>query len=154
VTRSRHQSQAHQDSGQRADQTRSDHARPNRTHVLNDVPPAPMLRANETQSSSPRPEWTTDPDQLASMMFDRAIENAHLTTAEVAYLFGVSESVVRRMRSKDARERVAFGQLLRLPPVFHIELSKLLNEHFGFRRAALLRLLDAVGDLAVAVEAR
>jgi hypothetical protein len=97
-----------------------------------------------------RPERTQDddPDAVASELFDTALTAAGLTTAEVAYLFKCSESVVRRMRSKDARERVSFGQMLRLPPAFHIELHRAMNRRFGFGRAALLRLLDAVGEFA------
>jgi hypothetical protein len=108
-------------------------------------------RVNHTQNDALRPERTheeIDADSMASELFDEALTAARITTAEVAYLFGCSESVVRRMRSKDARERVSFAQLLRLPPAFHIELHRVMNRRFGFGRAALLRLLDAVGDLA------
>ena len=114
----------------------------------------PMLRANGTQSEPVRPKCTQDPDpdRLASEIFDEALAEAKVTTAEVAFLFGVSESVVRRMRSKDARERVSFGQMLRLPLRFHVELHRAMNRRFGLGRFALQRLLDAAGDLAVAVE--
>jgi hypothetical protein len=153
--RSRHQSQVESAAGQRANETHDSPARPNRTQVLNDIQSAPMLRANETQRSEARPDRTPQDvaDALASEMFDAALTAANISTSEVAYLLGISESVVRRMRSKDARERVSFGQMLRLPIEFHVELNKLLDQRYGFGRAAMGRIFSDLGIAAVSLEA-
>ena len=39
--------------------------------------------------------------------------------------------------------------MLLLPASFHIALHRVMNRRYGFGRAALKRLLDAAGDLAV-----
>jgi DNA-binding transcriptional regulator LsrR (DeoR family) len=116
-------------------------------HQLN-LPPLPL--ANGTQPESVRPDSTQEADALASVLFDQSLTRAQLTTADVAYQLKISESLVRRLRSADARERVSFAQILSLPPSFLLELTKALNARFGFGRAALLDLLDAAGRLAVA----
>lgn len=110
----------------------------------------PSLLANETHEPATRPNSTQDADATASELFDEALKAARIETAEVAYLLGVSESVVRRMRSKDSRERVSFAQLLRLPPSFHWHLHKAMNRRFGFGQQALRDLLDTLGLIAVA----
>lgn len=109
----------------------------------------PMLLPNETHSDPVRPKDTQAADALAAQLFDEALTASGLTTADVAYLLHCSESLVRRMRSHDARERISFPQLLKLPPSFHWALHKAMNRHFGFGRQALLDLLDAAGRLAV-----
>jgi hypothetical protein len=120
------------------------------------LPPAPL--ANRTQPDAVRPNHTRDawdPTQahaVAAELFDEALTAAKLTSQEAAYLLSVSESLVRRMRSPNARERVSFTQMLRLPPAFHVELHRAMNRRFGFGRQALARLLDAVGDLALVLE--
>ena len=89
---------------------------------------------------------------LAAEFFDQALTDARLSSAEAAYLFGVSESLVRRMRQSHTRERVSFVQLLKLPPTFHIALHRRMNRRFGFGRAALKNLMDVAGDLALVIE--
>lgn len=110
-----------------------------------------MLRANETRESVERPKCTQpdNPDVFSAVFFDQALTNARIETPEVAHLFGVSESVVRRMRNPNARERVSFAQMLKLPPRFHFELHKVMNRRYGFGRAALAELLEAAGSLAM-----
>jgi hypothetical protein len=114
----------------------------------------PTFLANETQAESVRPKCTQGDQahELAAELFDEALTEARLSTAEVAYLFGVSESLVRRMRSKDARERVSLTQLLKLPARFHLELHRAMNRRFGFGRQLLRRLLDDLSDLALVLE--
>lgn len=111
--------------------------------------PAPVAKGTQDEAVRPKCTQQADPDEMSAELFDAALTRARITTAEVAYLFGVSESLVRRMRSKNARERVALSQLLRLPPAFHLALHAELNAKYGFGRQALLDLLDAVGRLAV-----
>lgn len=114
----------------------------------------PALLAKETQQDTARPKHThaDGTHELAAELFDQALTAAEISTAEVAYLFHVSESLVRRMRSKDARERVSFGQMLLLPPAFHIAIHRQLNMRFGFGKAALARLIGAAEDLALVVD--
>lgn len=112
------------------------------------------VRVNRTAEDALRPKQThgDDPDALSAAFFDEALTNARLSTPDVAHLLGVSESLVRRMRSKDARERVSFAQMLRLPPRFHVELHRVMNRRYGFGRAALAQLLEAAGVLALGLE--
>lgn len=147
------ESLAHTGSAQLADRKHDADLRPKCTQLdftASDVDEMRAARANQTQSETTLPKETHDAQSLAAELFDEALREARIETGEVAYLLGISESLVRRMRSKDARERVSFVQMLRLPPTFHIELHRAMNRRFGFGRAALRRLLDAVGDLVVA----
>lgn len=113
----------------------------------------PSLLANGTSAEAVLPKCTPPgidaARELAAMLFDEALTTARITTSEVAYLFDVSESLVRRMRSRDARERASLVQMLLLPPAFHIAMQRAMNKRFGLGKAALLDLLDAVGRLAV-----
>jgi len=113
-----------------------------------------MDLAKETQEHGVRPKCTQPDDshELAAELFDRALTDAKISTAEAAYLFGVSESLVRRMRSKDARERASFPQMLKLPPTFHWQLHRAMNRKFGFWRLAMADAVEALGGLAMVVE--
>ena len=137
--------------GQLAKQTQLDAVRPNRTQALKVTIPAPVVRANETHEDAVRLEQTQLAHEEASALFDEALKAAGIETSDVAYLFGVSESVVNRMRSKDARERVSFAQMLLLPVSFHWHLHKAMNRRYGFGRRALAEMVDAAGMVAVAV---
>lgn len=126
------------------------------------LPPLPVVK--ETQQDSPRANHTPanvsrakgtqqpDADEMSAELFDTALTAASVTTAEAAFLLGISESLVRRMRSKDSRERVSFAQLLRLPPAFHLELHRAMNARYGYGRQALLDALDALGRIALVME--
>lgn len=119
-------------------------------HQLN-LPPS--LLANETPGTAMRPK-STHPDDasiLAAELFDQALTEAGITNDEAAYLLGVSASLVRRMRSRDARERASFVQLLRLPFSFHVALHRVMNRRLGLGRAMLREVLDALGCLAAVV---
>jgi hypothetical protein len=94
----------------------------------------------------------SDADALAAMFFDEALTAAKITNQEAGFLIGVTESMVRKMRSTQNRERVSFTQLLRLPPKFHLELHRAMNRRFGFGRQLLGRLLDDMSDLALVIE--
>lgn len=88
-------------------------------------------------------------DVEASRLFDEALTDARISTKEAAFLLGVSDAMIRKMRSADIAGRVTLTQLLLLPPAFHIALHRRLNARYGFGRAALARLLEAVGELTV-----
>lgn len=109
-------------------------------------------RESTFRYSEHEPDACGNPEQLASQLFDEALTAARLTTKEVAHLLGISESLVQKMRSSESRGCPSFVQMLRLPPVFHLELHRAMNRRFGFGRAAIARLLDAVGDLAIITE--
>lgn len=104
------------------------------------------------RTSEHEPDECGTPERLASDLFDEALTAAGLTTQEVAHILGVSESLVQKMRSRDSRGCPSFVQMLRLPPAFHLELHRAMNRRFGFGRAALRRLIETVGDLAVVIE--
>lgn len=99
--------------------------------------------------SATRAADIAEADLEASKLFDQAITDAGLSNKEVAYLLGKSTSLVHRMRSTEERERVSFSQLLLLPPSFHIALHRRLNHRYGYSRAALARLIEAVSELAL-----
>lgn len=113
----------------------------------------PTLLTNHSQDGAVRTNCSQGPEVMAAQLFDGALADAKLTSKEVAALLGVSESMVNRMRSANYRERISFPQMLLLPPAFHIALHRQMNRQFGFGRAALARLLGAVEDLALVVEA-
>ena len=64
-----------------------------------------MLLAKQTQHEPVRPNCpqADEAQALAAELFDAALTAAQITTAETAYLFKVSESLVRRMRTGDRR---------------------------------------------------
>lgn len=108
-------------------------------------------RVSETQPSASRVKRTQG-HELAAILFDEALKAAKLETIDVAELLDVSESLVRRMRSKDARERASFVQMLMLPPQFWYHLNRLTNERYGLRKMLIAQLLNVTADLALAVE--
>lgn len=120
-----------------------------RSHGQLNLPPS--LLPNPSQSEPVRSNPSQDAEALASTLFAQAMDDAGLTTAEVAYLVQHSESLVSRWRSPEHREQPSFAQLLRLPPSFHLALHKRLDKHYGFSRAALLEAIDALGRLGQAV---
>jgi hypothetical protein len=132
-----------------ADRTRDPARLPKYTQGPLTATPDAVARGNETPGADARPNRTQS-HELAAVLFDEALKAAHIETGEAAYLLGVSESLVRRMRSKDARERVSFVQLLCLPPAFHLELHRAMNRHYGFGRHLLARVLEDLGALALA----
>lgn len=89
---------------------------------------------------------------ISAALIDDTMTRARLTNQEVAYVVGVSESLVQKWRSADARACPSFAQLLRLPPTFHLELLKTMNGRFGFGRALLRAALDALADVALVME--
>ena len=113
----------------------------------------PSLIAKETQDETVRPKRTQNDDAatLAAELFDQALTDARITNDEAAYLLGVSASLVRRMRSRDAREGPSFVQLLRLPFSFHLALHRVMNRRLGLGRAMLREVLETLGCLATVV---
>lgn len=114
----------------------------------------PMHLADRKQDSEVLPKRTRreEAQEISAVLFDSALTAANISTAEVAFILDISESLVRRMRSKDARERASFVQMLMLPPKFHIEMQRAMNRKYGFARAALGQALEALGALALAIE--
>lgn len=92
-------------------------------------------------------------EQNAAALLNVAFAQAGLENKDIAHLCGVSVSLVEKWRAADSRGCPSFAQLLMLPPAFHIELHRVMNKRFGFGRAALQRLTDAMADLALVVEA-
>lgn len=87
---------------------------------------------------------------VASELFDAACTQSGLITKEIAALCGVSESLVWKWRSSEARVCPSFAQLLMLPFRFHLSLIRAWNKRFGFARALLSRVVNDLG-LAMAV---
>ena len=135
-------------------------------HAQRNLPPmevrkpedgAPVFRKSEDDAAAFR-KTEDDGYALASALFDAAMgdlerrDRGALTNKDVAFLCGVSESLVQKWRSPDQRACPSFAQLLVLPPAFHIALHRAMNQRFGFGRAALARLLDVACDLALVVD--
>jgi hypothetical protein len=119
----------------------------------------PTLLPNREQESVLLPKQEQAPkvsageaDASAARLFDEALTAAQLSSQEAAHLLGCSESLVNKMRSPNARERVSLAHLLLLTPRFHLELHRALNRRFGFGRQLLRRIVDDLGDLALAME--
>lgn len=114
-------------------------------------PLPPMLLSNPEQGESVlrRSEQDEDPGALTSRLIDHALENARISNAEAAYLLGISESMVAKMRSVNSREGISFIQIVKLGPVFVWELHKAMHRKFGFGKRALGELLEAVGLVSV-----
>jgi hypothetical protein len=113
-----------------------------------------MPLADRKQDSPVLPKCTPreKAQAIAAELFDEALTNARIETAEVAYVLDVSESLVRRWRSKDARERASYVQMLMLGPKFGIELHRATSRRFKFGRAALAQAIEALGALALSEE--
>ena len=109
------------------------------------------LRTKRSQGADPLTGRSHEADRRAAALLDAAFQDARLTNAEIAYLCGIGESLVRRWRSPEYREQPSLGQLLRLPVAFHLALHKALDAAFGFSRAAVAEAIAAIGRLAVAV---
>lgn len=95
------------------------------------------------------PVPSVDAARVASELFASACRDARLTPAEVAYLCGVSENLVNKWQNPNDERCPSFAQMLCLPFAFHLAVFGLMNRRFGFARAAVTRLLSAVGDVAV-----
>lgn len=93
-------------------------------------------------------------DDLSARLLNDAIEGARLTNGDIAFILGISESLVRKMRSPHTRERMSHAQMLRLGvarPLFYIELTIATDAHTGwFRRFALQLQQQASALFAVA----
>lgn len=120
------------------------------------LPPMPVGKTEPSDAAFRKSEQADGPlgksEQLAAELLDEAFGCAGLANKETAHLCGVSVSMVEKWRSSEARGCPSFVQLLLLPPSFHIALHKSMNKRFGFGRAAMADLLEAVGSLAMVVE--
>lgn len=111
------------------------------------------LRSAESQragfrKSEPLDDRFRESERDAAVLLDESFTLARLENKEIAHLCGVSVSLVEKWRKPDVKGCPSFAQMLRLPPAFHIALHRVLNRRYGFGRAALGRVLDALGDLA------
>ena len=106
----------------------------------------------EVRKAEPVDPLFRSSEHLAAEVLDGAFSAAGLTNKEIAHLCGVSVSLVEKWRSVEARGCPSFVQMLLLPPAFHLQLHRQLNRHYGFGRAALSRVLEGLGDLALVVE--
>lgn len=91
---------------------------------------------------------------VSAQLIDAAMKDPRcgVTNKDVAFLAGVSESLVQKWRTPDARTCPSFVQLLRQTPAFHLSLHRAMNRRYGFGRIVLADLLEAVGSLALVVE--
>ena len=121
------------------------------------------LPALELRNASLKVDLRTKDSQPVEL----SAEQAHALSAEVfaeamdivpkiepkvaAALCGVSVSMVYRWRSTEHRERPSYSQLLRLGPEFALRMNRIESRRFGHVRRALMNLMDAAGDLAMAV---
>ena len=91
----------------------------------------------------------------AAQQLDEALTMAGLSSKEVAGLLDVSDSLVNRWRSGNYRETPSFTQVCSLQMQsykFALALHRVNNKRYGFGRAALAHLLEAVGELATVGE--
>lgn len=138
------QSQPNRSSALLVKETQLNDVRPNRTPLKASLD----VRAKETPAEAVRLK-ETQARELASELFDAALTAAQITSGEAAYLIGVSESVVRRMRSKEAREQVSAWQELLLPPSYHLAKFDVLFLRLDRPEGHVVRLLRALGSLMV-----
>lgn len=128
-----------------------------RSQFQMNLPPVEVRGSEQPKATFRKSEQDAEPfgrsEQLAAKLLDAAFEAAGLDNKEIAHLCGVSVSLVEKWRSTEARGCPSFVQLLCLPPSFHIALHRQMNRKFGFGRAAVARLLGAVEDLVLVVEA-
>lgn len=106
------------------------------------------LERDGFRKSEPLEGEFRESEQVAALVIDEAFTLAGLQNKEIAHLCGISVSLVEKWRKPDVKGCPSFAQMLRLPPAFHIALHRVLNRRYGFGRAALGRVLDALGDLA------
>lgn len=116
--------------------------------------PPMEVRTSEGQAPTFRkPESTLDQAYaLSADLFDAALTAANIPTSYVAAKLHVTDSLVHKWRSKDARACPSHVQMLQLPLSFHLALHRAMSCRHGFGVAALRRLLDAAGDLALAMD--
>lgn len=100
------------------------------------------------QSSEPT-EMT--PEMVASVVFDAAAIRFGQKNAALAITLGVSESLISRWRNPEHREVPSLVQVIALGADFQRLFVKEQSKFYGFGRKALLDLVDAVGELSVAV---
>jgi hypothetical protein len=109
------------------------------------------LKVGLRNKVSPRELTPEEADRLAAEVFDEALTASHIGTEDAARMVGVSKGLVSKWRSPHYTERPSYGQLLRLGPEFNLAMNRIVARRFGFARAALLTLMDAASDLALAV---
>lgn len=116
-----------------------------------------MLRANQTQESPVRPKDTQeDPHVKASRAFYVALEQSGCTAEQAAFCLKVSDSLVRRMCSVDARETLSTTQLFvlcrDLGPRFTWEYNKAFYLEHKLATIALREAVQSLGILAIGIE--
>lgn len=95
-------------------------------------------------------ECTLEQAYIASaQLFDAAMVGAKMRNQDVAGILDVSESLVQKWRSPEARVCPSHVQMLQLPLTWHIAHWRAMSKRYGLGRAMLRRVLDAVGDFAL-----
>lgn len=116
---------------------------------LKDVSLKARLRKNVSQPAELTPEQA---HILAAVVLNEALETCDsVTPKQLAIHLDVSESLISRWRKPEHRERPSYVQVMSFPPALLLVMNRIVNRRFGFVRAALLNLVDAAGDLAIAV---
>ena len=104
------------------------------------------------RNSEHDPDGFRKSEQFAAELLHEALKVAGLDNKDIAYLCGVSQSLVEKWRSTEARGCPSYAQLLCLPASFHIALFRLMNKKLGLGRALIADVLQDVSLLALAVE--
>lgn len=115
--------------------------------VRNSEEAQPVLRSSEDDATTP-----DSIHEISASLFDDACKGARLTNKEVSFLWKCSVSNVEKMRLVGTRTCPSLVQLLLLPPRFHYEFHKAMNKRYGYGRAALREVLEALGTLALVTE--
>lgn len=119
---------------------------------------APVLLPNQEHEARLLPKQEHEPevapdqaDAVASLLFDHALSDARLTSGEAAYLLGVSESMVRKMRSPQSRESVSLPKLLLLPIDFWICFIPLVVRRLNLGQRIIGGLMNHLSVLSLVV---
>lgn len=114
---------------------------------------SPALRKSESHSPAVGSSEEDAGYALGARLFVAALNHPKygLSRDEVAFVVGVSRSLVDKWCDESFKSCPSQVQLLRLPVTFQLALRDAMDDHFGHRREALKRLVDVVGDVALAM---
>lgn len=113
-----------------------------------------MVRANQTQHEAVRPQGTQDDSQAKSArVLDAAFIHSGKRSDEAAFSLEISESLINRMRSPDARETISLKQIcklcLDLGPRFAWEFHVAFHKEHALAKIALAETLQSLSLFAV-----
>lgn len=119
----------------------------------------PSLLANQTLREDVRPEDThpvDDPQAKAARVLNAAFKDSGRSSAEAAFCLKVSESLVNRWRSPDARESISSLQLFKLyrdlGPWFTYQYHVANHRENKLAKVALREAVQSLSLLAVGLE--